>query len=219
MRVTLPSGTPAEFARPDGDPVVGLALAADIGGLRPLFDDLCARLARERRWAVCAPEPFPGREELPVEERLEHGVADLDDDRLLEDVRCAADQLGTERTAVLGFCMGGSLAFKAAGSGRFDRAVAFYGMIRTPAPWRSPTTIEPLDALRRPETCPALALLGGRDTWTPPADVDALRALPGVEVVVYPEAEHGFVHDATRPAHRAGDAADAWSRAYAFVEG
>ena len=81
MRVTLPSGTPAEFARPDGDPVVGLALAADIGGLRPLFDDLCARLARERRWAVCAPEPFPGRERVPVEERLS---APLDDEQLVQ---------------------------------------------------------------------------------------------------------------------------------------
>ena len=216
MRVTLPSGTPAELALPEGDPVVGLALAPDIGGLRPLFDDLCARLARERRWAVCAPEPFPGREHVPVDQRLS---TPLDDEQLVAALCEAADRTGCERVAVLGFCMGGSLAFKAAGSGRFDRAVAFYGMVRTPAPWRSATTIEPLDALRRPEACPVLALLGGRDTWTPAADVEALRAVPGVEVVVYAEAEHGFVHDATRPAHRAADAADAWSRAYAFVEG
>ena len=212
----MPSGAPAELVLPEGDPVVGLALAPDIGGLRALFDDLCARLARERSWAVCAPEPFPGREQVPVEERLS---TPLDDEQLVAALCEAADRTGCARVAVLGFCMGGSLAFKAAGSGRFDRAVAFYGMIRTPVAWRSATTIEPLDALRRPEACAALALLGGRDTWTPAADVEVLRGMPGVEVVLYPDAEHGFVHDATRPAHRAADAADAWSRAYAFVEG
>ena len=32
-------------------------------------------------------------------------------------------------------------------------------------------------------------------------------------VVRYPEAEHGFAHDANRPAHRPDDAADAFARA------
>jgi carboxymethylenebutenolidase len=31
-------------------------------------------------------------------------------------------------------------------------------------------------------------------------------------VVRYEGAEHGFVHDASRPAHRPDDAADAWRR-------
>ena len=35
-------------------------------------------------------------------------------------------------------------------------------------------------------------------------------------MVRYPSAEHGFVHDPDRPAHRADDAADAWRRAIAF---
>ena len=52
-------------------------------------------------------------------------------------------------------------------------------------------------------------------------DIDALRALwsglPDHEVVVYPGAEHGFVHDPDRPAHRPDDAADAWRRALAFL--
>ena len=42
-------------------------------GLRPLFDDLCARLAAEHGWAVCAPEPFPGRESMTLEERIGRG--------------------------------------------------------------------------------------------------------------------------------------------------
>jgi len=48
-------------------------------------------------------------------------------------------------------------------------------------------------------------------------DVDALRALPNVEAVVYPEGEHGFVHDPSRPTHRAEDAADAWARVIEFL--
>ena len=62
-----------------------------------------------------------------------------------------------------------------------------------------------------------LALVGGRDPYTPPADVEALRGLPGVTVVEYPEAEHGFVHDPARPTHRAEDAADAWRRVVEFL--
>jgi len=48
-----------------------------------------------------------------------------------------------------------------------------------------------------------------RGTW---ADRD------DCEIVVYASAEHGFVHDPERPAHRADDAADAWSRVLAFLE-
>ena len=61
-----------------------------------------------------------------------------------------------------------------------------------------------------------LAIIGGRDDYTPPADVDALAAT-GVTVVRYPEAEHGFAHDASRPSHRADDAADAFARARAWL--
>jgi len=35
--------------------------------------------------------------------------------------------------------------------------------------------------------------------------------------VRYEGADHGFVHDDTRPTHRAEDAADAWRRAIAFL--
>ena len=47
--------------------------------------------------------------------------------------------------SVLGFCMGGHYTFKAASIDRFDAAVAFYGMVRTPEAWRGPGhRIEPL---------------------------------------------------------------------------
>jgi carboxymethylenebutenolidase len=63
-----------------------------------------------------------------------------------------------------------------------------------------------------------LAVIGGHDSFTPDADVADLRAT-GAEVVVYPEGEHGFAHDASRPTHRADDAADAFARAMAFLGG
>src|SRR3954447_551680 len=190
MRIQLPSGTPAELAMPvvvsdpeHPHPARGIALAPDIMGLRPLFDSLCARLAADHNWAICAPEPFPGQEHLTIEER-QAAMANLDDERQIGDLLAAADVLrertGVDKVAVLGFCMGGMYALKAAGTGRFDRGVAFYGMIRVPEPWRGPTHGEPLDALQRQEACPVLAIIGERDTFTPPADVDALEALAGV---------------------------------------
>jgi carboxymethylenebutenolidase len=108
--------------------------------------------------------------------------------------------------------------FKAAGTGRFDRAVSFYGMIRVPERWQGPGQGSPLEALGAPAACPVLAILGGQDPYTPPDDIAALRALGDrVTAVVYPEAEHGFVHDAGRANHRADDAADAWRRAVEFL--
>lgn len=217
MRSTLPSGTPVEVAARPGA-AFGLVVIPDIGGLRPLFDDLVARLASDHGWSVAAPEPFPGREAMSLEERFA-AMPGLQDDRQLADVVAAADLTGAGRVGVVGFCMGGMYALKAAGTGRFSAAVAFYGMIRVPADWRGPGLGEPLEALARPGRCPVLAVIGGRDPYTPPADVEDLRALPGVKVAFYPEAEHGFVHDPGRPSHRADDAADAWRRAVAFLGG
>lgn len=216
MRIDLPSGTPAELARPEGRPTRGLALAPDIMGLRPLFDDLCARLAAEYGWVVCAPEPFPGRQSLALEDRLAGGVAGLRDADVLGDLVAAADATGCDRVAVLGFCMGGMYALKASGTGRFDRAVAFYGMIRLPEEWRGAAQGEPLDRVADRGGTEVLAITGTADPYTPAEDREALRAR-GVEVVEYEGAEHGFVHDPERPAHRPDDAADAWRRVAEFL--
>src|SRR5689334_11687657 len=120
MREVLPSGTPVEVVVPDA-PVRALVMAPDIMGLRPLFDDHVARLAEEQNWAVAAVEPYPGREDLPLDERLSGG---FDVHRMLSDLIAAADKLGHDRTAVLGFCQGGMTAFRAAGTLRFDKSVS-----------------------------------------------------------------------------------------------
>jgi dienelactone hydrolase len=191
----------------------GVVIAPDIMGVRPLFTDMATRLADEYGWVVRVVEPFPGREHLSVDERL---ATPLDLDQVVGDLVAAADDTGCERVAVVGFCRGGLHVYQAAGTGRFDRGVSFYGMIRVPPEW-NPGIGEPLEVLVTPRACPVLAIVGGCDHYTPPADVEALRALPNVEVVVYPEAEHGFVHDPDRATHRPDDAADAWRRAAAFL--
>jgi dienelactone hydrolase len=135
MRITLRSGTTAELALPHDKPTRGLVLSPDIEGLRPLFDEISSRLAREQQWAVCTPEPYPGRESLSVDDRLD---ADYRDPQVIGDLIAAADLLterGVTRVGVMGFCIGGMATFKAAGTGRFDRAVSIYGMIRIPKPW------------------------------------------------------------------------------------
>lgn len=221
MRIALPSGTPAELAVPDGAAARGLVIIPDIWGLRPLFEDMVARVARDLRWPTACFEPFPGQQLDSIDDRFD-AVARLRDDRITHDAVAAANVLqersGCPAVAVMGFCMGGMYTYKVLKSGRFDRAVAFYGMIRVPLTWRGEGQGQPLDALADAQGVPLLAIIGERDPYTPPEDVEALRAAsPNVVVVSYPEAEHGFVHDPERPSHRPGDASDAWQRAMSFL--
>ncbi len=217
---------PAIHARPEGLPRRGLVLHPDIGGLRPLFEDLSRRLATHGI-AVCTVEPFAralaaGVDLGDLDARMAQ-VAHLDDEQQLGDLECAANHLivhdDVTDVAVLGFCMGGMYALKAAADDRFDRAVAFYGMLRVPPHWQHPELAEPLATAS--EVVPTLAIFGDQDPFTPAADIDALRdawrGRDDCEIVVYPGAEHGFVHDADRPAHRADAAADAWSRVLTFL--
>lgn len=217
MRVTLATGTPAELAGPSIQPPAGIVLFPDIGGLRPLFDEHCARISSEWGVAVCAPEPFPGREAMTLEERMA-ASRDLRDEDRLADALAAADHMGSERSVVMGFCQGGMYALKVAAHPRFERAVSFYGMIRVPEPWTGEGHAEPLDLLRERGAAHVLVLIGTNDPWVSVEDGDALRAL-GAEVVVYQGAEHGFAHDPARPAHRPDAAADAWSRARDWLLG
>lgn len=218
MRITLPSGTPAELATPSsGAPVQGLVVFPDIGGMRPLFDDLASRLADEYDLVVCVIEPFPELEHQPIDWRLSN-AGEVSDDRRLADLVAAADATGMDDVGLIGFCMGGMYALKGAGTGRFTRAVAFYGMVHTPEDWQSEGHIDPIDAVTAEGACPVLHIAGSEDNWTPADHLAELEEAGGT-VIVYEGADHGFVHDPSRPAHRADDAADAWRKAMAFLNG
>jgi len=211
MRITLPSGTHAEIDISATNPAMGLVIMPDIFGMRPLFDELVARLAREWNMAVIAFEPFPGQN-LPAD------IADrmaqmplLSDDVILRDMHEAADALGVDRVGLMGFCMGGMYCHKASRSDRFARIASFYGMIHVPESWLSATQGDPIGYLTQGHADRVLAIIGSLDPYTPAEQVLELRAA-GVTVQEYPEAVHGFAHDAQRPAHRADDAQDAFSR-------
>lgn len=199
-RTLLPSGAEAILVRPQA-PVAGLVVLTDIFGLRPLFDDLCARLAAEWNVAVCAPDPFPGvLDPGDVPTRLAR-AAQIPDEEKLAQIAEAAEATGCSRRLVLGFCQGGGYVYKAAADIGYDRLVSFYGPVY-------PGSLEALAG----NGDRVLALIGCHDSLIMASDVRALDAT-GVTVVRYYEADHAFAHDPSRPSHRPADAADAWQRA------
>ena len=216
MRITLLSGTQCEIDKSVKNPTMGLVIAPDIFGLRPLYDDLVKKLANDWRFAVCAVEPFPGLTLGPEIEPRFTAVPSLSDENHLRDLTEAADSLETPEVGLIGFCMGGMYCFKSARSARFKKIVSFYGMIKIPGAWQSQTQGEPLDYLNTGHADRVLAIIGGKDNYTPPADVAELVQLK-VHTKIYPDAEHAFAHDSSRPAHRTQDAADAFSRAHSWL--
>jgi len=216
MKITLPSGTPAEIDQSAVNPSMGLVIIPDIFGLRPLFEEMVARFAREWNMAVIAFEPFPGRTfSADVTERFA-AMSQLDDDVLLRDTMEAADALGVERVGLIGYCMGGMYCHKAAQHERFVRIASFYGMIHVPGDWSGPKQADPIACLTVGHADRVMAIIGSQDPYTPPLQVQELRDV-GVTVVEYEHAVHGFAHDPSRPAHRADDAADAFSQTHRWL--
>ena len=216
--MTLPSGTPRRGRPPRRRPCAHPGAGAD-----PRHHGAAAAVRRPRAsgsptsngWAVAAVEPWPGPRGPAARGAARSRSARSTTRRFLADlVAAAADLLEVEPVGVTGFCMGGMFTLKAAGTGRFHRAVgvlrdapgaASTGRATAPSSRSTPS--------RPPSACPAMAIVGTVDQWTPPDDVAAAEAA-GVTVVRYEGADHGFVHDDSRPAHRADDAADAWRRGH-----
>jgi carboxymethylenebutenolidase len=220
MAPTLPSGTPA-IAHLQDTAARGLVIVPDIWGLRDLYARMVEDLAARTGWSVVAIEPFPGQDLPGADDPTgfdlrSAALRSIDDERLLGDAVAAAELTGCEHVGLIGFCMGGMYALKSAAVGRFDRVAGFYGMIRVPEAWSGPGQGQPLDAVAARGATEVMAIVGTVDAWTPPDDVDALEAL-GATVVRYEGADHGFVHDPDRPAHRPDDAADAWGRVLSFL--
>jgi carboxymethylenebutenolidase len=89
-------------------------------------------------------------------------------------------------------------------------------MIRVPKQWKSKTQADPIDLLAEGGASQCMEIMGTEDPYVPVQDGKDLEAL-GATLVVYKGAEHGFVHDPDRPAHRPKDAKDAWARAKKFL--
>jgi carboxymethylenebutenolidase len=224
MRITLSTGTPAAIARPDTsagapEPTRGLVLFPDVFGLRPLFEAHAERLAHDHGWIVIVPELFPGEEALDVNERLARARSMPDASRVADAVAAAAEHFEGLPAATLGFCMGGMYAMKTLASERFDRAVAFYGMVRTAEMWQGGAQHDAIDtvaARAAAATLDLMCIFGTDDPWCPENDMDDVEAL-GATVLRYPEAGHGWAQDPDRDGYRPVEAADAWSQAEAFL--
>jgi carboxymethylenebutenolidase len=215
-KIELSTGTPAEIVHPQtGRPKAGIVLVPDIMGLRPLFEDHCARLSKDWKVSVCAPELFPGGEKWSQDQRMKRAKS-LNDEDKIADILAAAQRTGCDNVHIIGFCMGGMYALKSAVEDRFTKCVSFYGMIRVPKQWKSKNQKDPIDLLADRGAAHVMAIVGTEDTYVPEQDYNDLEKL-GATVVVYKRAEHGFVHDPERPAHRDKDAADAWKRAKKFL--
>jgi carboxymethylenebutenolidase len=91
----------------------------------------------------------------------------------------------TGRVAVVGYCLGGRLAYEVAAASDPDACVCYYG---------SGIAAE-LDLARR-VTCPVLFHFGGSDPYIPREEIDAISMVfagrPGTEVLVQDQAGHAF---------------------------
>lgn len=132
-------------------------------------------------------------------------------------IRARAGQGPAQRPpkiGVMGFCMGGSIALRAAidDAAVFDAAVIFYGKVRWGESDDGPITEMALsytDELR----LPLMGQYGARDTSIKPDDVRTMQTRLRVpnDIKIYEEAGHAFFDD-TRARYVPSAAEDAWQR-------
>ena len=72
-----------------------------------------------------------------------------------------------------------------------------------------------IDGILADAHCPLLAFFGGNDEYVPMTAIEKVRARHGDDVVVYADAQHGFMRDGS-PEYHATAAPDAWQRALDF---
>ena len=189
-------------------------------GVDEFIRDICERLA-SRGFAAIAPDLYHRQSETRVEPWTK--IRDTD---ALHDMAQAVKALkalsGTdpERVGVVGFCMGGRLAFlHAANNPDLRAAVVFHGGNIPVARDGLPSPLEQARNIR----APVLGLFGAEDENPSPSDVqkiDAELARLGKahEFTSYAGAGHAFLNF-TRPAvFREAQAKDAWAKCLAWLD-
>jgi len=229
-RIPVPGGAlPAYFARPAGPgPFPVVLVNEEIFGVHEYIKDTCRRLAKAGYLAV-ATEYYARIGDLSkmtdIPQIIRDVISKAPDAQYMADMDATLDWAehnggDAGRVGVIGFCRGGRQTWLyAAHSPRLKAAVAFYGPLGGNA-----TAIQPRTALDEAGSiqCPLLGLYGGQDTGIPvdtvhQAEAKAKAAHRTVEIVVYPDAPHGF-HADYRPSYRQADAADAWGRMLAWFK-
>jgi carboxymethylenebutenolidase len=200
----------------------------DIWGYTDFYKDLARRITQHGHAAAMV--DFFGRQgELPESMRAPERTGShpdamalarqraqrLSDERFLADMQTAIDDIqarGASKVAAWGFCMGGRLAYVAAArvSG-LSGVVAYYGHLQA-----EPGRLSPLQ-LAGEIKIPILGIFGGADPGIPPDQIAAFKAALKTdrEIVIYPNAPHGFLrYGATE--HRAA-IDDALQRTFRFL--
>jgi carboxymethylenebutenolidase len=177
-------------ADPQGKPKGGIVVIQEIFGVNQHIRNVCDRFAAAGYTAV-APALFDrmvrGFEVGYTPDDIANArkyLTNIDWDAMLRDTAAAAETLKPEGpVGVIGYCMGGSVAFLAATRlPGISAAVGFYGGQIT-------------RFIDEQEKCPLQLHFGEKDDHIPLTDVEAIRKKhPRAEVYTYP-AGHGFVCD------------------------
>jgi carboxymethylenebutenolidase len=177
----------AWLAAPPGKPRGAIVLLQEIfgvnGHIRAVAEDYAAQ-----GYTVIAPSLFDrirrGIELGYTPAEMQEGVgyrAQLAPETTMKDIAAAAAVVkNSGRTAALGYCWGGSLAYLAAGQLPLSCAVVYYGKVTS--------------YLGQKPRSPVMYHYGEQDKSIPAADVEATRAaMQGASVLyVYEGAGHGF---------------------------
>ncbi|MDQ6696831.1 MAG: dienelactone hydrolase family protein [Actinomycetota bacterium] len=212
--------TPLSTHEPTGEPKGGIVVVQEAFGVNDHIEDVARRFAAEG-WLAVAPHLFHrnGDPKLPYDDfaQVMPHMAALTADDLLHDVDAALGRLaeagiGTDRTGIVGFCMGGTVAMITAVRREVGAAVSFYGGGLAEGRFGFGALIEEAAGLR----APWLGLYGDLDQGIPVDAVERLRSAAAssgqpTEVVRYPNAGHGF-HCDQRPSYDPDSARDAWQR-------
>ena len=205
----------------DGGKLPGLLVFQEAFGVNPHIRDVMQRFAKAGYVAI-APELFhrtgPGFEGdyTNFQACMPHMQA-LTPDGLTQDAQAAFDWLQKNprvlpnRTASVGFCMGGRVSFLANSVLPLQAAISFYG-----------GGIAPSLLPRAPQIhAPMLFFWGGLDSHVPQdqvrAVIDAMRQAEKTFVnVEFSDADHGFFCDA-RASYKETAAKQAWDLSLRFL--
>ena len=200
-------------ADPKGTPKGGIVVIQEIFGVNNHIRNVCDRFADEGYVAV-APALFDRQTKdfqcgytPPEIENARKFIAKPDWDAMMRDTDAAVKEIKSAGPlAVVGFCMGGSIAFLAATrlSG-LACTVAYYGGAIVKFADEKPK-------------CPVQMHFGAKDHGIPLTDVEIIKQKrPESEVYVYDDAGHGF-HCDERGSYHQGSSAVAWGRTQEFLK-
>ncbi len=201
------------LVKPEGTPKAAVVVIQEIFGVNHHIQSVADRFAAEG-YVALAPALFDRYERDFEAGYDEAGMAramavlpKLNMDWSAADTLAAvgyASDGGTVPVGVVGFCLGGSVAWLAAAHMPVAAAVGYYGGF-----------IVKMNGLE--PRAPALLHFGTHDDHIPMSAVEAIRAKhPEVPVYLY-EAGHGFNCD-ERSSYDAAAASEAWERTLAFLQ-